>query len=63
MSAILDPTAFPEPAPLTLLDLVTAVTEVADGERETVEIVSLLLASGRVRLQGQFRETHLHLPH
>ena len=43
----------------TLLDLVAAVSEVAEGEDETVAIVAHLLDSGRVRLRGQFREIHL----
>ncbi len=47
------------PARPTLLDLVAAVSEVAAGEEETVEIVARLLDSGRVRLRGQFREIHL----
>ena len=46
-------------APLTLLDLVAAASEVASGEEETVAIVRQLLASGRIRLAGAFRECHL----
>jgi len=48
-------------APLTLLDLVAAASEVASGEEETVAIVRGLLASGRIRLAGAFRECHLPL--
>jgi len=39
----------------TLLDLVRAIGEVTDDEREIVATVRLLLASGRVRLCGNFR--------
>ena len=42
-----------------MLDLVAAASEVASGEQETVAIVVYLLASGRVRLAGAFRECHL----
>ena len=48
-------------APLTLLDLVAAASEIASGEEETVAIVAELLASGRIRLAGAFRECHLHV--
>ena len=47
----------------TLLDLVAAVTEVAEGEDETVAIVVALLRSGRVRLAGNFRECHVQPGH
>lgn len=40
---------------VTLLELVTAVSEVADDDREVVETVMSLLRSGRVRLCGSFR--------
>ncbi len=58
MSAIRDPEASEELPRLTLLDLVATVTEIADGERETVAIVTNLLHSGRIRLDGAFRESH-----
>ena len=48
-------------APLTLLDLVAAASEVASGDEETVAIVAQLLASGRIRLAGAFRECHLRV--
>lgn len=55
-----DGSSSPEPEPrLTLLDLVAAVNEIADGELETVAIVASLLDTGRVRLAGEFRENHL----
>ena len=44
---------------LTLLDLVVAVSEVADDDEETVETIRCMLASGRVRLRGWFNETHV----
>ncbi len=46
-------------APLTLLDLVAAVSAIAEGEDDVVRIVVGLLRSGRVRLAGGFRECHL----
>lgn len=39
----------------TLLDLVRAIGEVTDDEREIVATVLHLLHSGRVRLCGNFR--------
>ena len=39
----------------TLLELVRAVSEVTDDEREVVATVLHLLASGRARLCGNFR--------
>jgi hypothetical protein len=39
----------------TLLDLVRAIGEVTDDEREIVAAVHHLLHSGRVRLCGNFR--------
>ena len=41
----------------TLLELVKAVSEVTDDEREVVATVTQLLRSGRVRLVGNFRDT------
>jgi hypothetical protein len=41
----------------TLLELVQAVSEVADDDRETIATVMHLLRSGRVRLVGNFRGT------
>ena len=45
--------------PLTLLDLVAAVSAVAESESEVVRIVQRLLGSGYVRLVGNFRGVHL----
>jgi hypothetical protein len=39
----------------TLLDLVRAIGEVTDDDREIVATVLHLLRSGRVRLSGNFR--------
>jgi hypothetical protein len=55
------PVAHPRPAQpdrprdLTLLELVRAVSEVTDDEREVVATVLYLLRSGHVRLCGNFR--------
>ncbi len=46
--------------PLTLLELVQAVSEVSDSENEVVDIVVYMLDSGRVRLAGSFRNASLH---
>ena len=43
----------------TLLELVRAVSEVADNEREVVATVLSLLHSGKVRLTGNFRGSRL----
>lgn len=52
-----DPTM--EVLEVTLLELVTAVSEVADNEREVIATVVHMLASGRVRLCGTFRGQRL----
>jgi len=41
---------------LTLLELVTAVCDVTDDDREVVATVLRMLRSGRVRLCGNFRD-------
>ena len=43
--------------PMTLLELVHAVDEVSESEREVVATVSYMLRSGRIRLMGSFRDT------
>lgn len=43
------------PREVTLLELVQAIGEETDDDREVVAIVGLLLRSGRVRLCGNFR--------
>jgi hypothetical protein len=40
----------------TLLDVVTAVSEAADTDREVVAVIHHLLQSGRMRLVGEFTE-------
>ncbi len=40
----------------TLLELVQAVSEVSESDREVVATVRSLLRSGRVRLTGTFRD-------
>ena len=44
-----------EPLATTLLDLVEAVGDVSDNEREVVATVSHLIRTGKVRLIGCFR--------
>ncbi|MCA9509875.1 MAG: hypothetical protein KC560_04165 [Myxococcales bacterium] len=44
---------------VTLLELVTAVAEVTDDEREIVATVMSMLRSGRARLVGNFRDEPL----
>jgi hypothetical protein len=44
-----------EPEQVTLLELVRAVSEVTDDDREVVATVQHMLLSGRVRLCGNFR--------
>ena len=43
-----------EPLPTTLLDLVRAIGEVTEDDREVVATVRHLLETGRVRLTGNF---------
>ncbi len=45
-----------EPQELTLLELVCALGEVTENDREVVAAVLALLRSGRVRLRGNFRD-------
>ncbi len=45
--------------PVTLLELVQAVTEVAENDREVVATVLRMLSTGRIRLCGNFRDTPL----
>ncbi len=45
-----------EPRELTLLELVRALGEVTEDDREVVATVLALLRSGRVRLCGNFRD-------
>jgi hypothetical protein len=40
----------------TLLEVVTAVAEAADTDREVVAVIHHLLQSGRMRLIGEFTE-------
>lgn len=46
-----------EPQPITLLELVRAVSEITDDEGEIVATVIEMLRSGRVWLCGSFRDT------
>jgi len=46
-----------EPQPLTLLELIEAVSDVSETEQETLATVIYMLNSGRVRLSGSFRDT------
>ena len=47
---------YSEKQAVTLLELVTAVTEVTSDEREMLATVLHLLQSGRVELCGTFRD-------
>jgi hypothetical protein len=46
-----------EPQPVTLLELIEAVSEVSHSEQEVLATVTYMLNSGRVRLSGNFRDT------
>ena len=45
----------PEPEPVTLLELVDAVSDVTEDEQEIVATVLHMLRSGAVKLCGNFR--------
>ena len=45
------------PQPVTLLELIEAVSEVSETEQEVLATVTYMLNSGRVRLSGNFRDT------
>jgi len=47
--------ALPESSEMTLLELVQAICDETDGDREVVETVRHLLSTGQVRLCGNFR--------
>ena len=49
----------PEPEPVTLLELVDAVCDVTDDEREVVATVLHMLRSGAVKLRGNFRGVNI----
>jgi hypothetical protein len=46
-----------EPRPVTLLELIEAVSEVSESEQEVLATVMYMLNSGRVQLSGSFRDT------
>lgn len=46
-----------EPRPVTLLELVEAVSEVSGSEQEVMASVTYMLNSGRIRLSENFRDT------
>jgi len=52
----LEPIRFDQPQHFTLLELVEAVSEVTDDEREIVATVIHMLESGSVRLVGNFHD-------
>ena len=51
------PSTKKEPLATTLLDLVSAVSDVSDNEREVIATVAHMILTGRVRLTGCFRNT------
>ena len=50
------PAAQGQSRPTTLLELVTALSELTDDEAEVVAAVIYLLQSGQVKLCGNFRD-------
>ena len=50
--------AYSECPRMTLLELVQAICDEANDDREVVETVRHLLSSGQVRLCGNFRTAH-----
>lgn len=51
-----------EPQHLTLLELVEALCEITEDEREVIATAAYMLRSGRVRLTGNFRSEILDPP-
>jgi len=49
------------PEAYTLLELVEAVSEVTDDEKEVIATVSYMLRSGRIRLTGNFRDEPIEM--
>ncbi len=52
---------FREARTSTLLDLVAAVADSGATEMEVVRAIVHMVNSGRARLVGQFRETHIQI--
>ena len=52
----IEPCEETEPRPLTLLELVEAVAEIAEDEQELLATVTWMLRSGRIQLVGTFRD-------
>ncbi len=48
-----------EPMPVTLLEIVRAIGEVTEDDREVVATVLHLLSTGQIRLSGNFRGSPL----
>ena len=48
---------------LTLLDLVRAISAITRDDGEIVATIGYMLANGRVRLKGEFRERELDCAH
>ena len=46
-----------EPQRVTLLELIEAVSEVSESEKEILATVTYMLTSGRIRLSGSFCDT------
>ena len=53
----IEPSSDELPRALTLLELIDAVSEVTDDEKEVIATVQWMLRSGRIRLVGTFRDT------
>ncbi|MCL4685111.1 hypothetical protein KJ059_10210 [Myxococcota bacterium] len=52
---VTSPTGHPDSLDVTLWELVWAVSQVADNEREVIATVAHMLESGSVNLIGNFR--------
>ena len=55
LGSVVSPHPGEAPLATTLLELVEAISDASNNEREVVATVSAMLRSGRVRLTGTFR--------
>ena len=55
-SARIEPTITEEPLRVTLLELVEAISDITNTDAEVVDTVIYMVATGRVRLSGTFRD-------
>ena len=56
-----DASAEQNPQPVTLLELIKAVSDVSGSEQQVIATVTYMLNTGRVQLAGSFRDTPVNM--